>query len=369
MVRVPSGAAGADAAGGPEMTVIIAVVVLGLLIFIHELGHFAFARRAGMAVLELAFGMGPRILSTNRGETVYSLRALPFGGFVRVASSTGSLPEDPQVAPERLYESRPLGGRLMFTAAGPAMNLLLAVVLLASVFGLIGVEEAVLDSTELGTVLEGAPAADAGLRAGDRIVAIDGHHVAGWTEMVALVQDALGESIEVTFDREGELHSVVVRPAPHPQDPRVGFLGVAATVRRYRMPLGTAIGRAFAETGRMLAVWVQGIAALFAGGGVPDVTGPVGIVQMLGEATRFGLANFFYLAALISANFGMINLFPIPALDGSRLVFLVLEGIRGKPLPPEQEGRVHMIGFVLLMGLLFLLTYKDLLRLIGGGGP
>jgi len=351
------------------MTIIIPVAVLGLLIFIHELGHFLAARRAGMAVFELSFGMGPRVLGLLRGETTYSLRLVPFGGFVRVASAAGGPPDDPPVAPERVFEARPLRSRLIFIAAGPLMNLLLAVALMTAVFGVIGVDEAVLDSTAIGAVVETGPAAAAGLRAGDRIVAIDGSQVGTWTEMVKFIQDALGKSIEVVFERQGELHTVVIWPAPHPRDPEIGYLGIATSVRHYRMPVGAAIVRAFRETGQMLTIWFQGLASLFSGDGGLDVSGPVGIIQMLGEATRFGLANFFYLAAMISANFALINLFPIPALDGSRLVFLVLEGIRRKPIPPEQESRIHMIGYTLLMGLLVLLTYRDLVRLMGGGAP
>jgi regulator of sigma E protease len=313
--------------------------------------------------------MGPKIFGVLRGETVYSLRALPFGGFVRVASAVGALPEDPPVAPERIYESRSLKSRLVFVAAGPLMNLVLAVTLMVAVFGVIGVDEAILDSTVIGDVVAGGPAAQAGLRGGDRILSVDGLLVSTWTEMVGVVEASLGRSIKIVYQRDADVVSVTVAPAPHPRDPSIGFLGVATTVRVRRLPLWAASARAFTETGRMLTIWFQGIAGLFSGGGAPDVSGPVGIIQMLGEATRFGLANFFYLAAMISANFALINLFPIPALDGSRLVFLAVEWVRGRPVPPEQEGKVHMVGYALLMGLLVLLTYRDLLRLGGGGSP
>ena len=351
------------------MSIIIPAGVLGLLIFIHELGHYFAAKRAGMLVHELSFGMGPRILGVVRGETTYSLRILAFGGFVRVASAVGALPEDPPVPRERIYEARPLPSRFAFVAAGPLMNLVLAVVLMTLVFGVIGVEQPVLDTTVIGDVVAGGPAAGAGLRGGDRIISVDGKSVSAWNEMVSIVQASLGREVELVYERDQQTFGVTVVPAPHPRDPSVGFLGVATTVRVQRTGLWAALLQAFAETGRMFTAWFKIVGSLFSGGGVPDVSGPVGIIQMLGEATRFGLANFFYLAAMISANFALINLFPIPALDGSRLVFLVVEWVRGRPIPPEQEGRAHMIGYAMLMALLVLLTYRDLLRLGGGGSP
>jgi regulator of sigma E protease len=350
------------------MTVIVPLVVLGILIFMHELGHFVVAKRGGFAVLELAFGMGPRLFHIKRGETAYSLRILPFGGFVRVASQVGEAPGDPEVPVERTYEGRPLRTRLAFIAAGPLMNLVLAVVLLVTVFWVIGIAQPVINSTVLGDVVAGSPAAEAGLRAGDRVVAIDGQPVADWPSMVAMVQDALGRTVLVTYERAGMHYEVQVAPAPHPRDPSRGYLGVASSVAQVRLPLFAAVTHSISEVGRMLAVWFVGLAGIFAGEGAPDVSGPVGIIQMLGEASRFGLANLFYLAAMISANFALINLFPIPALDGSRLVFLGLEKLRGRPVPPEQEGRIHMIGYAFLMGLIVLLTFRDLARL-GGGGP
>lgn len=349
------------------MTIIVPLVVLGILVFMHELGHFAVAKRGGFAVLELSFGMGPRLLRVKRGETDYSLRLLPFGGFVRVASQIGDAPGDPQVPAERTYEGRPLRTRLAFIAAGPAMNFLLAVVLLVAVFWVIGIAQPVLDSTVLGDVVADSPAAQAGLRPGDRVVAIDGQPVSDWPSMVAKVQEALGRSVVVTYERGGAHYEVQVTPIGHPRDPSRGYLGVATALQQVRLPLFPAIGHSISEVGRMLGVWFVGLAGIFAGEGAPDVSGPVGIIQMLGEASRFGLANLFYLAAMISANFALINLFPIPALDGSRLVFLALEKVRGRPVPPEQEGRIHMIGYAFLMGLIVLLTFRDLTRLGGGG--
>lgn len=349
------------------MTVIVPLLVLGFLIFMHELGHFVVAKRGGFAVLELSFGMGPRLLRVTRGETDYSLRLLP-GGFVRVASRAGSSPEDPAVAPERTYEGRPLLSRLAFIAAGPAMNFVLALVLLVAVFWVIGIDQPTLDSTVLGDVVAGSPAAQAGLRPGDRVVAVDGQAVGDWAAMVAKVQETLGRTVVVTYERAGTRYEVRIVPAPHPRDPSRGYLGVATGIRHSRLPLPTALRQSVVEVSKMLAVWFVGLAGIFAGEGAPDVSGPVGIIQMLGEASGFGLANLFYLAAMISANFALINLLPIPALDGSRLVFLALEKVRGRPVPPEQEGRIHMLGYALLMGLLVLLTYRDLLRLVGGGG-
>lgn len=351
------------------MTILVPILVLGLLVFFHELGHFLVAKRAGVHIHELAFGMGPRVLGVRRGETLYSLRALPFGGFVRMASvADPENQEDAPVDPQRTFESRPLWRRIGVISAGPAMNFVLAVVLLFGVFGIIGVDQPVPESTVIGAVVVGSPAAEAGLLPGDRIVSVNGSSVDDWQSLVAVLQTSLGRTIEVSFERDGVVSQVSVTPAPHPQDATMGYLGIASSTVRRHLPLGAAFVAAVTETGRMLGMWISAIANLFRGQGTPDVTGPIGIIQMLGEASRFGLASLFYLAAVISANFGLINLLPVPALDGSRLIFFGIEAVRGRPVPPEQEGRVHMIGYGLLMALLVLLTYRDLARL-GGGGP
>lgn len=351
------------------MTILVPILVLGVLVFIHELGHFIAAKRAGVHIHELAFGMGPRLFSVRRAETVYSLRILPFGGFVRMASIADPASEDePPVDPERTFESRSLRRRIGVISAGPVMNFALAVVLLFGVFGVIGVDQPVLDSTVIGAVVQDSPAALAGLQPGDRILSVDGVQVSEWQGLVGILQTSLGRTIEVAFERDGASRRVEITPTPHPQNPSMGYLGIASSTVRRHLPMGRALVAAITETVGMLGMWITAIAGLFRGQGTPDVTGPIGIIQMLGEASRFGLANVFYLAAVISANFGLINLMPIPALDGSRLVFFGIEAIRGKPLPPEQEGRVHLIGYGLLMALLVLLTYRDLVRL-GGGGP
>jgi len=349
------------------MTILVAVLILGFLVFMHELGHFAAAKRAGVYVHELAFGMGPRVLSTRRGETTYSIRALPFGGFVRMASVADPVEEDaPPVDPARAFESQRMLARIGVIAAGPVTNFLLAILLIFVVFGLVGIDQPLTNSTLIGNVVAGGPAATAGIKAGDRVTSVDGKAVGDWQSMVAVIQQALGREVTVTYERDGQPVSVTLIPTPHPQNSTVGYLGIAAATVRVRLPLGKAFTSSLSETWRMLGLWIAAFSGLFRGQGVPDVTGPVGIIQMLGEASQFGLANLFFLAAVISANFGLINLFPIPALDGSRLVFFLIEALRGKPVPPEQEGKVHMIGYGLMMALLAVLTYRDLVRIIGG---
>lgn len=350
------------------MNIVVSIMILGLLVFMHELGHFAAAKRAGIFVHELSFGMGPRIVGIQRGETAYNIRALPFGGFCRMASVVDPTDEAdaPPVAPERLFESQRLSKRIGVIVAGPAMNFILAVVLIFAVYGFVGIDQPLASSTLIGNVVADGPAAAAGIKAGDRILTVDGSAVSDWQSMVTLIQKSLGRQVVVTLERDGIEQQVVVSPAPHPQDATIGYLGIASSTVNVRLPIGKALTASITETWRMLGLWLAAIVGLFRGQGSPDVTGPIGIIQMLGEASQFGLANLFFLAAVISANFGLINLFPIPALDGSRLVFFAVEALRGKPVPPEQEGKVHMVGYGLLMGLLVLLTYRDLARIIGG---
>lgn len=348
---------------------IAVVVVLGGLVFFHELGHFLAAKRAGVQVDEFALGFGPLLFGRRRGETLYSLRLLPLGGFVRMAGMypEGELPPDerlaaagarPQpVAPGRGFNDKPVGTRMFIIAAGPLMNVVLAIALFIVAYGVLGVPQPTLT---VDGVVAGMPAAEAGLGPGDRLIAIDGRTLHTWDDLRRMVQAAPGRPLTFTVERDGARREVRITPA---SEAGRGVIGVYPRFANRRFGLVEAVARGLADTAAVVAGWFVGIAGVIAGHGQGGVMGPVGIADTIAQASQAGIVNLLLLAAVISVNLGLVNILPIPALDGSRLVFLAWERLRGKPIDPEKEGFIHFIGFAMLILLILVITYHDVLRL------
>lgn len=340
------------------MTVVVSIAVLGLLIFCHEAGHFMAAKRFGILVQEFALGMGPRLAGVKRGETEYTLRVLPFGGFVRMAGTDG---ED--APPGRGFADQPVWQRMIVIAAGSLMNFVLAMVLLVLIFAVVGVNS---PTTELAEVMPGSPAQVAGLMAGDRILAIEHAPVREWAEVVSVVRVSPNLPLAVEVQRGAERLTFSV--TPRPGEGGVGVMGVRTLMRVRRLGLPVALWQGAETTADIAVYWVRSLVQMVLRRIQPDLAGPVGIGQLIGEATRVGMGSLLYLAAILSANLALINLLPIPALDGSRLLFLGIEGIRGKPIDPDKENFIHGLGFALLIVVALLITFRDLARLAGGGG-
>ncbi|HBT47789.1 MAG TPA: RIP metalloprotease RseP [Peptococcaceae bacterium] len=336
------------------MTLLWALIVFSLLIVAHELGHFLVAKRAGIKVEEFAIGMGPALVQFKRGETVYSLRALPLGGFNRMAGMEGDNQDDP-----RGFNRKPVSVRMAVIAAGSLMNFLLAVALFIFVFMVLGIP---VDKNIIGRVEAGRPAAAAGLQPGDRVISINGVPVDSWTDMVREINRRPEETLILEIERAGQRMALSVQSERDPST-GVGLIGIRPSWERQGFLRSLHLG--FSQAVTITAAIVISIIEMITGEIAPDVVGPVGIIQMVGEAASFGLANVLSFTAVLSLNLGLINLLPIPALDGSRLIFLTWEGLRGRPLDPSKENIIHLIGFALLMGLLLLITYRDILRLFG----
>ncbi|HCC32423.1 MAG TPA: RIP metalloprotease RseP [Clostridiales bacterium] len=340
------------------MSLLVSVAVFGLLIFFHELGHFLAARRAGVKVHEFALGFGPRLLAFPRGDTTYAVRLFPMGGFVRMAGTEPGEEHDPQG-----FLRQSVAKRAMVIASGPLMNLLLAIMVFAALFGAVGITAPEPDSTVIGQALPGRPAQAAGLQAGDRITAVDGIPVADWPELVRLIRERPGQTVQLAIDRHGERLSIVVVPQDSPDRPGQGFIGVAPVTGVRRLPFLQAVVAAVTYTGQLILLVLQAIGGMLLGRVPVDLVGPVGTVAFIGQATRAGLEHLLRLGGFLSVNIGLFNLLPIPALDGSRLIFLGIEGLRGRPIDPARENLVHFVGFALLILLIIVVTYRDLLRL------
>ncbi|MFY9114518.1 MAG: RIP metalloprotease RseP [Dethiobacteria bacterium] len=333
-------------------TLIASIIVFGLIIFVHELGHYIAARLSGIKVLELALGFGPRLIGWSRGGTDYSLRIIPFGGFCRMLGEDPSEKDHPGN-----FTEKPLLSRIAVVVAGPLMNFVLALLLLFSVyFFFVGVP--ITDSTGIGNVVPGHPAAEAGLQTGDQLTAIDGVNVSNWNDVVSLIEDKEGRQVELAFIRDGKQNVISITPIAEetPEGTR-GVIGITPRVEKF--VFGGAINSSFQYISFVLVATYQTLT-----GKVPlEVVGPVGIISFVGQAANNGIVSLMLLTALISFSLCIMNLLPIPALDGGRLLFLLIEGIRRRPLDPEKEGFIHMIGFAILIILILLITYNDLIRL------
>jgi regulator of sigma E protease len=335
------------------------LLVIGISVIIHELGHFLFSIRFGVKVYEFAFGMGPALLQKRRGETVYSLRAFPIGGFVRLAGMEEEQ-EGESAPPERTYPFKTPSQRFAILAGGPLFNILLAIVLTTALLTFNGILD--LQSATVGSTMSGYPAERIGLMTGDRIVSINGKTVTTWDSMSStLRQAAPAGPIELVVDRNGEkkTFSVLVE-----KDSRYGvpLLGIRPRNLRYSLP--EALFRSVGTAWEMTVSILKGLWTWAFGRQDVEFAGPVGIASMAGDAARQGWWSFISFLAVINLNLGILNLFPFPALDGGRLSFLVGEMLTGRRLPAKWENLIHLAGFALLIALILFVTWKDILRLV-----
>lgn len=348
-------------------TVVTFIIVIGVLIFFHEMGHFLAAKKSGILVEEFALGFGPALISKKRGETRYSIRAFPLGGFCKMA---GEMPEEEGKESEqykkareegRCFYQKPAWMRFIVVSMGPIMNFVLAALLFAAVFVFFGLPVAPSETTDIGDVIPGAPAAEAGLRAGDRIVAIEGEAVEEWDKMAGIINQNPGRELEFSIERRGEVFSISM--IPQEQEDGRGAIGIYPDAVRERLSLLSALGMGTLQTVDVIAALFVALQEMITGQVPADIGGPVRIAQMVGEAAEIGLYYLLTFAGFISINLGIINLLPFPALDGGRLVFIIIEMVRRKGLDPEKEGLVHFIGFVFLLLLIGVIIIRDLTQI------
>ncbi|WP_027338730.1 RIP metalloprotease RseP [Halonatronum saccharophilum] len=355
------------------VTIISFIVVLGILVFFHELGHFMIAKKVGVQVEEFAIGMGPKLIWKRYGETLYSIRAFPLGGF---CAMTGEMPIDNEEADsedikaykealdkQKCLFQKSVWERFWVIIMGPLMNFFLAALLFSLIFIIFGVPTSTSPTSLLGQVMPEGPAYRAGLRDGDKVLAINGESVENWDQLSAIIGENVGEELEFKVQRGEQAFDTTVVPEFDQNQDR-GVIGIIPVLNREDVNVFKAIWLGIEQTGMMIYGIIIGLWGMLTGQIAGDLSGPVRIAQFIGDAARSGIIRLFEFSALISINLGIMNLLPIPALDGGRLVFLGYEAISGKPVDPEKEGMVHLVGFVLLMVLFVVIMVNDIRGII-----
>lgn len=345
------------------MTIIWFVLILGVIILVHEFGHFIFAKWAGVYVYEFSIGMGPKIFGKKgkNGETEYCLRAIPLGGFVRLAGE--EVDDDEKIKKDRKLYNKSFIQRFLIMFAGAMNNFILCFVLLlvsALIFGSVSQKPIV------SSVSEEYPAYVAGIKEGDTILSINGDKVSSWSEVQLLIQTTKGEKLNIvvkgTDKKEREIS--LVPDIIENEDGTTSYIigvGMAGKVEKGFIP---SLKYAIETTGSLFKLMLVTIKELFTGGvAVKELSGPVGIYSLVGEQAKAGIQNILYLIAFLSINVGVINLIPLPAFDGGRILFLIIEKITKKPVPTKVENAIHNIGFFLLLALMLYVTFNDILRL------
>jgi len=340
------------------MHVLLALLMLGVLITVHEAGHFFAARLCGIEVQEFAMGMCPALIAgTSKKGTKFSLRLLPIGGFCQFYG------EDEDTKDGKGFNDYPVWKRALTVASGPLMNFILAVVIIVIYLSAWGLPTVVPRVAELEVNAEAA-----GLMVGDEILLVNGVEVIDTTTVTKVISESAGGDITLTVDRAGDTLDVVITPF---YDKEAGRYRVGFTFaqERVRVSIWQSFPFSVSYNVESASLIVDTLRKLVTTGeGAGDVTGPVGTVYVIQEVTQQGGMDIFLeMAAMISVNLGVMNLLPIPGLDGSRLLFLLVEGIRRKPVKRELEGTIHFVGLMLLMGLMVVLVYKDVLTIITGG--
>ncbi len=338
------------------MTLLASVFVFGLVVLVHELGHFVTAKAVGMRVDEFAIGFGPKIIQFRKGETLYSWRAIPLGGFNKIA---GMDPDEPQ--DERSFQQKSLPARMLVIVAGSLMNLILPVLLFFAVF----IGSGISTPSELpliGNVLPGRPAATAGLMTGDKIERIDGKTIENWAQFVNVVKVSSGKILFVEGMRGSQAFQLQLIPE-YDEKADKGIVGVLPQMNRYQPGVGEGMSLAVKQTWFVTTEMTTGLWKMLTRQVSAEVAGPIGVAQMAGEVAQLGFMPLLQFAAFLSINLGIINLLPVPMLDGGHVLTLLVEGVRGRPLERNRQQFIQMMGFVLLILLFLAATFKDLSRL------
>ncbi len=330
------------------LTLISFIFVFGLLVFFHEFGHFALAKLNKIKVHEFALGMGPQILQFKGKETKYSIRLLPIGGYVKMEG------EDEVSNVEGSFSQKSPLQRISVIVAGPIMNIVLAIFLFTIIAINIGIP-----TNTINEVTDNYPAEIAGIRSGDKIISIDDETIDTWEEIVASISQSNKDILKIVVLRNNEEITFNIEPLIDESNQK-RVIGISP---EFDKSFGSAINFSINRVGLISRGIMDFLSNLFKGrASAEEVVGPIGMVHFVGEAAKISIFSLLSLAAVFSVNLAILNILPFPALDGGRLLFILIELIKGSPIDPEKEGFVHFVGFIVLLALMVFVVYKDIMR-------
>jgi len=337
------------------ITILAAILVFGVLVTVHELGHFATAKFVGMRVDEFAIGFGPLLYQTKSAETLYSLRLIPLGGYNKIA---GMDPGSETV--ENGFATKSIPARMLVILAGSLMNFILPVVLFFGIFAISGVDTPV-NTPILGTVAPKQAAADAGLMPDDKILSVNGNVVTDWSDLVVKLRAAGTKEVTLKVDRAGSVRDYKMK-AVYNKELQRPLIGVSPKFTKQSVSILEAGKMSVDYTKRIVISMMNGLRKIITGKAPADVAGPIGVAQMAGNVASQGLLALLSFIAFLSLNLAIINLLPIPALDGGHFVVLVVEAVRGKPLAPRYMEAIQMVGIAIILAITVFSTVKDITR-------
>lgn len=337
------------------MTILAAIVLFGVLITVHELGHFLAAKGTGMQVTEFSIGFGPKVFQKQAGETLYSLRLVPLGGYNRI---TGMEPGE-AVTP-RGFNGRPMWARMLVILAGPCMNFLLPFLIFFGVFAVKGLALPV-DEPVVGSLMEGYPGAEAGLQVGDRLVSINGQPLERWNEINSLIQENGPADGKLVIQRQGKRQEVTLKPRYDGESKRF-LIGVRPWIEHRSLSLGESLKTAAFSVIRITGAMVDGLRMMVTGKVSAEISGPIGVAHMAGDVAAQGAIPYLEFMAFLSLDLAVLNLVPIPALDGGQFLVLVVEALLGHALAPRAKEIIQMIGVACIIALTVFATMHDLLQ-------
>jgi len=348
------------------------IIVLGILIFVHEFGHFFFAKLFGVRVLKFSLGFGNKVVGRKWGDTEYLISAFPLGGYVKMFGEQQG--EEIAVSEqERSFSHKPILQRFGIVFAGPLFNLLFAILLFFAMFALAGLPEPV-DNTLIGQVGPKSAAEKAGLKSQDVILSIDGQETTSWLQVSELIKNSGGKAVELLIDRDGTRMTITATPVMEKVKNLFGedvgeryLLGITRSdeVQYKEVGIAESAKAAFVQTWNLIYLTIMGIVKIFQQV-VPasELGGPIRIAEIAGQQFEAGWINLVYFMGLLSVNLGILNLLPIPVLDGGHLVFLTIEGVRRKPLSDRVMEMSQKVGIALLGSLMLFVFYNDIFRII-----
>ena len=338
------------------LTILACIFVFGILVTVHEFGHFITAKLTGMKVEEFSIGFGPNIYQQQEGETLYSLRMLPLGGYNKIA---GMDPDDPE-DPEHGFNSKPVSSRMLVILAGSLMNILLPVVIFFGLFLAFGMDVPE-NKPVLGQIIEGYPAEQSGLKEGDRILSINGKPVHEWLDIRKNIADSGMQPIPFEIQRDTEKLTITVTPGVNPETGKP-FIGVVSSLKNVRLTPVQAVVASVTATKNIIKNMYASLYHMVTGKTKAEFSGPVGVAKMAGEVAHKGFDRPMQFTAMLSLNLAIINLLPLPALDGGHFLILLIEAVTGHKLGKTAMQNIQKVGVAMILALTIFATFKDLTR-------